>query len=103
MATGAPRRRGSDPSLLVLISLAAGPRHGHAMLRDIADFSDLQLGPGTLYGAIERLEADGLIEALPADDRRTPYRLTAAGVDYLGRRTRDLERLVGAARKRAAT
>ena len=97
------RRRGSDPSLLVLISLAGGPRHGHAMQRDIFEFSDLELGPGTLYGAIERLEDDGLIEPLPADDRRTPYRLTDAGADYLGRRTRELERLVGVARKRATT
>lgn len=103
MTTGDGRRRGSDPSLLVLISLAAGPRHGHAMLRDIEEFSDHQLGPGTLYGAIERLEDDGLIEALPADDRRTPYRLTGAGADYLGRRARELGRLVGVARKRAET
>ncbi len=73
------------------------------MLRDIEEFSDQRLGPGTLYGAIERLEDDGLIEALPADDRRIPYRLTGAGVDYLGRRAREMERLVGVARKRATT
>jgi DNA-binding PadR family transcriptional regulator len=38
-----------------------------------------RLGPGTLYGAITRLERDGLIEPLAADDRRQPYRLSAEG------------------------
>jgi DNA-binding PadR family transcriptional regulator len=102
MATS-DRRRGSDPSLLVLISLAGGPRHGHAMLRDIAEFSDRELGPGTLYGAIERLESDRLIEPLPAEDRRTPYRLTDAGAAYLRRRMRELDQLVDVARTRTTT
>jgi DNA-binding PadR family transcriptional regulator len=73
------------------------------MLRDIAEFSDRELGPGTLYGAIERLESDGLIEPLPAEDRRTPYRLTDAGATYLRRRTRELDQLVDVARTRATT
>lgn len=97
------RRRGSDPSLLVLISLGAEPRHGHAMLRDIAEFSEQRLGPGTLYGAIERLEADGLIEPLPAEDRRTPYRLTESGSQYLRRRVAELDQLATVARRRVAT
>ena len=71
--------RYSDPPLLVLASLADGPKHGHAMIEDILEMSGTRLGPGTLYGAIARLERDGLIEPLPADDRRQPYRLTAAG------------------------
>jgi DNA-binding PadR family transcriptional regulator len=49
------------------------------MLHDIESMSGTRLGPGTLYGAITRLERDGLIEPLEADDRRQPYRLTAAG------------------------
>src|SRR3954468_18439852 len=69
----------SDPSLLVLASLASGPKHGHAMLDDIETLCGARLGPGTLYGAIGRLEQQGWIEALQADDRRRPYRLTAAG------------------------
>jgi DNA-binding PadR family transcriptional regulator len=71
--------RYSDPPLLVLASLADGPKHGHAMLHDIVEMSGTRLGPGTLYGAITRLERDGLIEPLAADDRRQPYRITAAG------------------------
>ena len=96
------RRYGSDPGLLVLISLAAGPRHGHAMLRDIGEFSGARLGPGTLYGAIERLEQDGLIEPLPTEARRTPYRLTHEGARYLAGRADALERLVGVLRQRRA-
>lgn len=71
--------RFSEPALLVLISLADGPKHGYAMTEDIERVASLRLGPGTLYGAISRLEARGFIEALAADDRRRPYRLTAEG------------------------
>jgi DNA-binding PadR family transcriptional regulator len=71
--------RSSDPGLLVLTSLADGPKHGYAITVDVEEFAGVRLGPGTLYGALSRLEAKGLIEALPADDRRRPYRLTADG------------------------
>ena len=94
------RRRGADPSLLVLISLAAGPRHGHAMLLDIEGFAGQRLGPGTLYGAIERLEQDELIEVLPEVDRRTPYRLTALGSAYLAGRLDGLQNLTRVGRAR---
>jgi DNA-binding PadR family transcriptional regulator len=71
--------RSNDPSLLVMTSLADGPKHGYAITIDVEDFAGVRLGPGTLYGALSRLEAKGLIEALPAEDRRRPYRLTADG------------------------
>ncbi len=71
--------RYSDPPLLVLASLGDGPKHGHAMIDEIAALSGTKLGPGTLYGAIARLERDGLIEPMPPEDRRQPYRLTAQG------------------------
>ena len=64
---------------MILISLADGPKHGYAMIEDIADVAGVRLGPGTLYGAIARLESYGLIEALERDDRHNPYRLTAKG------------------------
>jgi DNA-binding PadR family transcriptional regulator len=69
----------SDPSLLVLASLANGPKHGHAMITDIEEMSGTRLGPGTLYGAIARLEKQKLIEPLPAEERRHPYRITRDG------------------------
>jgi DNA-binding PadR family transcriptional regulator len=75
--------RSSDPSLLIMTSLAEGPKHGYAITRDVKEMAGVTLGPGTLYGAIARLEADGLIEPLEAQDRRRPYRLTGPGVTAL--------------------
>ena len=72
-------RRPNDPPVLILTSLAAGPKHGHALAKDIEEFAGVCLGPGALYGAITRLEERGLIEPLKTDDRRRPYRITGAG------------------------
>ena len=73
----------SDPTLLILASLADGQKHGYAMMTDIAEFAGVALGPGTLYGAISRLEQGGLIEAVGPKGRRRPYRLTARGKKHL--------------------
>ena len=70
----------SDPPLLVLASLASGPKHGHAMIEDITSMCGTRLGPGTLYGAIARLEQQGWIEPLPPEERRRPYQITAEGM-----------------------
>jgi DNA-binding PadR family transcriptional regulator len=75
--------RFSDPSLLILASLADGPKHGYAMMGDIEEMAGVKLGPGTLYGAITRLEQRGLIEPLPSEERRRPYRLTRLGAAFL--------------------
>lgn len=75
--------RFSEPALLILVSLADGDKHGYAMMEDIEQLYAVRLGPGTLYGALVRLEQRGLVEALPATDRRRPYRLTARGADAL--------------------
>ena len=69
----------SDPTLLILASLAEGDKHGYAMMADIQAFAHVNLGPGTLYGAITRLEQRGFIRPVAGGDRRQPYRLTAAG------------------------
>ncbi len=71
--------RFSEPALLVMISLADGSKHGYAIQEDIAALTGERPGPGTLYGAIRRLEERGLIAALPEHDRRKPYELTEAG------------------------
>lgn len=68
-----------DATLLILTSLAGGPKHGYAMIEDIASITGVRLGPGTLYGAISRLESEGMIAALESEDRRRPYQITAAG------------------------
>jgi DNA-binding PadR family transcriptional regulator len=75
--------RFADPSLLILESLADGPKHGYAMMQDIERFARVHLEPGTLYGALARLEQRGWIEALPAEERRRPYRITGAGAAVL--------------------
>jgi DNA-binding PadR family transcriptional regulator len=75
--------RFSEPALLILVSLADGPKHGYAMLEDIELLAGVRLGPGTLYGALARLERLGLIAALPPTERRRPYRLTQAGATVL--------------------
>lgn len=92
----------NDPGLLVLTSLSSGPKHGHALLLDIDAFAGVRLGPGTLYGAITRLEERGLIEPLDADDRRRPYRLTAAGTTALSESLAGLRRIVEAGTRRLA-
>ena len=86
-------RRENDPPLLILVSLADGPKHGHALARDIEGFADVTLGPGALYGAITRLEERGLIEPLASDDRRRPYRITATGSAELARALGDMRRI----------
>ena len=73
----------SDPALLILGSLASGPKHGYAMVREIEASAGVSMGPGTLYGALPRLEQRGLVRALPGDDRRRPYELTAEGTRVL--------------------
>ena len=100
-----PRPSSQDPTVLILTSLADGPKHGHALAKDIEAFAGARLGPGTLYGAITRLEERGLIEPLEPVDRRRPYRLTGAGRVALADELARLRRVadVGRARLGAAT
>jgi DNA-binding PadR family transcriptional regulator len=90
----------TDPTLLVLASLAEGDKHGYAIMDDVERFAGVRLGPGTLYGAITRLEERGWIRGLEADDRRRPYRITAAGREYLEEQVANLSRVVKTARER---
>jgi DNA-binding PadR family transcriptional regulator len=90
----------SDPPLLVLASLASGPKHGHAMIEDIAGMCGTRLGPGTLYGAIARLEQQGWIEPLEPEDRRQPYRITKTGMRILGAKLATLQQFAKTGLKR---
>ncbi len=92
--------RFAEPALLVLISLTSGPKHGYAIMTDIASFSGARIGPGTLYAVLARLERRGMIEPLEAEERRRPYRLTDAGATALTTQLREMGRLVDAARTR---
>jgi DNA-binding PadR family transcriptional regulator len=73
----------NDPPVLILTSLASGPKHGYALMQDIEGFAGVRLGPGSLYGAISRLEERGLIEPLGTVSRTRPYQLTDAGREAL--------------------
>jgi DNA-binding PadR family transcriptional regulator len=71
----------------ILLSLLEGPKHGYAIMKDVAEHTDgeLRLGPGKLYYSIQRLLDEALIEEVEGDDtpagkKRRPYRVTAAGV-----------------------
>jgi DNA-binding PadR family transcriptional regulator len=75
--------RFAEPALLILVSLSDGPKHGYAIMTDVEAGSGRPMGPGTLYGALARLEQRGLIEAMAPIDRRRPYRLTAVGESVL--------------------
>jgi DNA-binding PadR family transcriptional regulator len=74
-----------EPTFLILASLAAGPQHGYGIMTDVAQISAgrVRLRAGTLYAALDRLSADGLLavdreEIVDARLRRY-YRLTPAG------------------------
>ncbi|MBV9768929.1 MAG: helix-turn-helix transcriptional regulator [Bryobacterales bacterium] len=91
----------SDPTLLVLASLADGDKHGYAMMVDIQRFAGVRLGPGTLYGAITRLEQRGWIRPLKAaQDRRQPYTLSGDGRRYLEEQLSELNQIVRTGRRR---
>ena len=83
MARSSGAVRWADPGLLILGSLAEGAKHGYAIVGDVERTADVTLGPGTLYGALARLEEHGYVEPLPGDDRRRPYQLTAKGAAAL--------------------
>ena len=75
--------RFAEPSLYILLALSDGPKHGYAIMAEALELTGEPLGPGTLYATLSRLERRGLIEALPAEERRRPYRLTDAGTAVL--------------------
>lgn len=81
----------SEPALHILISLSDGQKHGYAIATDIEAMTGSRPGPGTLYGAISRLEARQWIEPLGKEGRRRPYQLTAEGGQVLRARVAALD------------
>ena len=94
--------RFSEPAVLILSSLAGGPKHGYAIEKDVEQFSGVRLEPGTLYGALARLESHGWIEPLPAEDRRRPYRLTGLGAQVLHARLERTQKITAVGLQRLA-
>ena len=90
-------------TLHILVSLMTGEKHGYAIMQDVARLSDgaVRVGPGTLYGSIKRMLADGLIEETNErpdpeldDERRRYYRLTGLGERAVRFELRRLETLI---------
>ncbi len=94
--------RYAGPATLILSSLAEGTKHGYALTKDIEAFGGVRLAPGTLYEALARLEAQGLIEPVESHDRRRPYRLTAAGAGALQSHLESQRRVVEVGLRRLA-
>ena len=94
--------RFTDPALLILSSLADGPKHGYGMMSDIEKMAGVRLGAGTMYGALARLESAGLIKALALKNRRRPYQLTLKGIGALREQLALLQKLASTGLKRLA-
>ena len=95
--------RYTGPATLILSSLAQGDKHGYALTKDIEEFAGVHLAPGTLYAALDRLVASGLIEAVKAPGRRRPYRLTGLGAKVLRGHLETQRRVVNVGLRRLTT
>lgn len=88
----------------ILLALADGEKHGYAIMQEISTRTDgtMRMGPGTLYGSIQRMLKDGLIMEVrehtepvqQGAERRRYYRLTSVGLSVLQSEARRLEQLV---------
>ena len=92
-----------EPTFYILLSLRAGEKHGYAILKDVARLSggQVQLSTGTLYGALNRLLDQGLIERIEAEDSargKKAYRLTPAGLEVFAAEVSRMDRLLRAVR-----
>lgn len=74
----------TETTFYILLSLST-PQHGYAVMQDVEEMSDgaVQLGPGTLYGAFNKLEENKLIRKVDEVDRRKIYALTESGKQVL--------------------
>lgn len=99
----------SPTTFHVLVAMASGPRHGYAITREVEALTEgrIVMGPGTLYGSLQRMVAAGLIEetANPGDDglhadRRRYYRMTPLGSGALRAESERLLRAVHVAQER---
>ncbi|WP_328649164.1 PadR family transcriptional regulator [Amycolatopsis sp. NBC_00348] len=90
----------NDAQILVLYALIDGPLHGYAVNTAIGELTGERLGPGSLYGALARLEAKGLIEALEGEGRQRPVRITDQGRTVLERELLAMARVADAGLRR---
>jgi DNA-binding PadR family transcriptional regulator len=95
-----------EPTFLILTALAAGPQHGYGIVADVQEISAgrVRLQAGTLYGVLDRLRTEGLIEVdreeLVASRLRRYYRLTPGGAALLAAETERLRQNTAVASRR---
>ena len=102
------RRQPSPPAPLtpavfhILLALADGPLHGYAIMQAVEQSAGEEMGPGTIYGSLQRMEADGLVKELPArvDQRRRIFAMQPAGKKALLAESQRLSRLAALVRAR---
>ena len=102
-----------EPAFLILTALAAGPQHGYGVIQDVSRISEgqVELKAGTLYGVLDRLRADGLVEVereeIVSSRLRRYYRLTDSGARLLAaqaqRQQRNATAAVGRLRRLGVT
>ncbi|WP_033352357.1 PadR family transcriptional regulator [Kitasatospora aureofaciens] len=90
----------NDAQTLVLCALADGPLHGYAINAAIEELTGERLGPGSLYGALARLESKRLIEPIDGHGRQRPVQLTSLGREVLERELRVMARVANAGLRR---
>jgi DNA-binding PadR family transcriptional regulator len=102
-----PRHEPLTPAVFhVLLALSEGARHGYAVMQTVEETSGIDMGPGTVYGTIQRLEARGWVQqsepprAKGADGRRNYFTLTRQGRRALSDEAVRLERLLRMVRTR---
>ena len=83
-----------------MCALLDGPKHGYAINAAIEEMTDERLGPGSLYGALARLEAKALIEPLAGQGRQRPVRLTGKGREVVERELRAMARVADSGLRR---
>jgi DNA-binding PadR family transcriptional regulator len=103
MATGTAPAAPLTPAVFaILLSLAEGDKHGYHIMKDARapQGGGVRLGPGTLYGSLERMMRDSLVEesGLSDDERRRYYRLTKLGQSVLAVELERLDAAVSSAR-----
>lgn len=88
----------------ILLALADGEKHGYAIMKQVEEDGGgfLRMGPGTLYGSLQRMTADGLVQEIEKSDEehRRFYRLTGGGEKALSAELARLKQALSSARKK---
>lgn len=86
----------------ILLAIADGHTHGYAIGQAVEEVSGRRMGPGTIYGSLQRMERDGLVEEVQDsdDERRKPFVITTRGRRALEAEAARIERLAALARSR---